>query len=61
MKKLIPTSNETDSLRDDFIILLAQFLCDYLTYFKDNFKDVVDSHILHIHSKEMSHKSEVVS
>ena len=61
VKKLIPTSNETDSLRDDFIILLAQFLCDYLTYFKDNFKDVVNYHILHIHSMGISHKSEVVS
>ena len=46
---------------DNFVILLARMLCDHVTYFKENFRDVVDHRIPHLYSKEMSRKSKVVS
>ena len=61
INKVFPNAHEESVIHDDFAILLAQILCSHMTYFKDTFADVIDWHISHRYSAEMSTKSDVVN
>ena len=61
MSKVFPSAHEESLIHDEFAILLARMLCSHMTYFKETFADVIDWHIQHRYSAEMSTKSEVVS
>lgn len=58
---VLPTEEDDAIIHDEFSILVARILCSHITYFKDTFADIVDRHIQHKYSQEMSQKSEVVS
>ena len=60
ISKLFPSTHEESVMHDDFAILLARMLCSHMTYFKGTFADVIDWHISHRYSAEMSTKSDVV-
>ena len=61
ISKVFPSAHEESVMHDDFAILLARMLCSHMTYFKETFADVIDWHISHRYSAEMSTKSDVVS
>ena len=61
VSKVLPTKKDDEIIRDYFTVLVARILCTEITYFKSSYADVVDWHIEHKFSDEMSHKSEVVS
>ena len=61
IQKILPTSTDDESFLDKFAVLLGRMLCNHITYFKENFGDVVERHIPHLYSQDMSKKSEIVS
>ena len=61
VNKVFPSAHEEGVICDDFEILLARMLCSNMKFFEDTFADVIDWHIQHRYSAEMSTKSEVVS
>ena len=61
ISKIFPNEQEEILIHDEFAILLARMLCSHIPYFKKTFADVIDWHIKHRYSSEMSTKSEVVS
>ena len=61
ISKIFPSKDEESQIHDEFAILLARMLCTYIPFFKKTFADVIDWHIKHTYSSEMSTKSEVVS
>lgn len=58
--KLIPSLSDNDAQRRDYITLVERILVDSLPYLSFC-KDVVTSHIPHLHSKESAMKSNKVS
>lgn len=60
ISKVFPNAHEESVMHDDFAVLLARMLCSHMTYFRETFADVIDWHIQHRYSAEMSTKSEVV-
>ena len=61
MSKVFPSAHEESLIHDEFAILLSRMLCSHMTYFKETFADVIDRHIKHSYSSEMSTRSEAVS
>lgn len=61
ISKVFPSAHEESVMHDDFAVLLARMLCTHMSYFKETFADVIDWHISHRYSPEMSTKSDVVS
>ena len=57
---VLPTDADDAIIQDDFAILVARILCKHMSFFKDTHTDIVDWHIPHEFSQEMSQKSEVV-
>ena len=58
---VLPSDKDDAIVHDDFAILVARILCKHMSFFKETYADVVDWHIPHKFSKEMSQKSEVVN
>lgn len=58
---LLPSTDDDESISNNFAILVSRVLVANIDYFKLTFDDVVDWHIIHEFSVEMSKKSEVVS
>ena len=58
---LLPSANDDKLLRDHFVVHVSRILSTYLPYFKFAFEDVVEWHMNHKYSSQMSQKSEVVS
>ena len=58
---VLPTSNDYESLKKDFTILISRMIIDYLPFFSKDFKNLVKRHIPHKYSREMCKKSKVVS
>ena len=47
-------------LKQNFAIHISRIIADYLSIFKEDFKNLVPRHIPHKYSKEMSMKSKIV-
>lgn len=58
---IIPSEEDDRILRDNIVTLISRVLVSHLNFFKFTFDKVVDWHIEHQFSKEMSEKSKVVS
>jgi len=58
---ILPSTKDYQELKDNFAILLARVMTDNLSFFSENFKGLVQRHVPHQYSYEMSTKSEVVS
>ena len=61
VSKVLPTEEDDEIIHDNFAVLVARMLCTHMTFFQTSYADVVDWHIEHEFSHEMSCKSEVVS
>ena len=57
---IIPTSSDYQTLKDNFSILVARVLVEYIPYFSEDFKGLTTRHILHEYSQEMANMSDVV-
>ena len=57
---LLPSPNDYEALMNNFAILLSRCLVQHCPYFQKTFSDVVQNHIYHKYSTEMSMLSEVV-
>ena len=57
---IIPTTAVYQMLKDNFVILVARVLVKHVPYFAEDFKGLVERHIIHDYSREMSKKSNVV-
>ena len=57
---IIPTSSDYQTLKDNFSLLVARVLVEYIPYFSGDFKGLAARHILHEYSQEMANKSDVV-
>ena len=60
-KSLFPSIEDDEVLRSNFSVLISRVLVEHMSFFAVAFKDIVPSHIPHVHNIEMSYKSEVVS
>lgn len=60
VETLLPTTQEEEALKSNFAILVARVLKKHLPFFA-RFGSSLEQHISHLHTKEMSAKSEVVS
>ena len=58
---ILPSSEDYELLKKDFTILVSRIVHTHLPFFGDDFKNLVEKHIPHKYSAEMSKKSEVVS
>ena len=58
---VITTEEDYKSLKSDFSVLVSRAIVKFLPFFTSDYKDLVQSHIPHRYSKEMSAKNEVVS
>ena len=58
---VLPTAEDYRKLKDTMSILVARLITDNLPYFSHDFKSLVQRHIPHPYSHEMSTESEVVS
>ena len=56
----LPSVNDCQVLRDNYIVLFSRVICETLTAFS-SFRDCVPKHITHKYSTEMSKKSVSVS
>ena len=61
LSKLLPNKDDDTQIHNEFAILLSRMLCTHIKFFKDTFADVIDWHIPHKFTAEMSKKSVVVS
>lgn len=61
LEDLLPSSLDHEALSSNFSILVSRILVEELPYFRETFEDVVNHHIPHCYSSEMSQKSETVS
>lgn len=61
MKILLPSTADDEKLSENFITLISRILVNEIDIFKFSFSDIVEWHISHKYSKEMSQKSKVVS
>ncbi len=59
--KLIPESDDYRLLKNRFIIHVSRVIVEYLDFFKEDFKGLVQRHIPHKYSSEMCRISEIVS
>lgn len=57
---LLPSLHDDKNLHENFITLISRILVNDVDLFKFGFSDVVNWHIPHKYSKEMSQKSKVV-
>ena len=57
---IIPTTADYQTLKDNFVVLVARILVKHLPYFAEDFKGLVERHIVHNYSREMAKKSKVV-
>ena len=57
---LLPTTKSDDKLMDIIETIISRVLSTYIVFFQFSCSDVVDWHLEHKFSKEMSAKSEVV-
>ena len=53
---VLPTANDTECLLNNFVVLTARILITHMSYFNDQFRDSVDSHIGYVYSKEVCKK-----
>lgn len=58
---ILPSIEDYEKLRGNFAILVARSITDNLSFFTDDFMNLVTKHIPHPYSSEMSTKSEIVS
>ena len=61
LHSLLPDSEDYSSLKERFAILVSRVVIDYIPFFQENFHGLVERHIKHKYSVEMSKKSDVVS
>ena len=61
LEDILPTLSDKEHLQENYIILLARVICEYLPFFKKNFAECVPKHIDHQYSEQMAQKSDVVS
>ena len=61
LEDIMPTLADKQQLQENYIIIFARVICEYLPFFKKNFAECVPVHINHQYSQEMSQKSDVVS
>ena len=61
ISKVLPSDEGDSIIHDEFAILVARIMCKHMTFFQSSYADVVDWHIEHKFSKQMSQKSEVVN
>lgn len=57
---IIPTLEDYKSLKNDFSVLVARQIVQFIPFFSMDYEGLVENHIPHKYSKEMSAKSEVV-
>ena len=60
-KLLLPSLDDDKSIRKLFMTHISRILCSNMKFFELSFDGVVEHHIEHQYSKEMSTKSHVVS
>ena len=58
---ILPSASDDTTLRNNFITLVSRVITKHMLFFKTGFSDVIEWHITHRYSDEMSKKSEVVS
>lgn len=58
---ILPSSTDYEALKQRFTTHVSRIIVNYLGFFKDDFKNLVPSHLPHKYSSEMCQKSEVVS
>ena len=58
---LLPSQIDDSALSTLFAAHIARILTTYMPFFQENFGDVVQLHIPHLYSADMSKKSQVVS
>ena len=61
ISKVLPSSEDDTIIHDEFAILVARIMYKYMTFFQSSYADVINWHIEHKFSQQMSHKSEVVN
>ena len=61
LEDILPTLPDKEHLQENYIILFARVICEYLPFFKRNFAECVPKHIDHQYSEQMAQKSDVVS
>lgn len=57
---LLPSAEDDKKLHQLFLVHVSRIVATYLPYFKFAFENVVDWHVQHMYSNQMSQKSEVV-
>ena len=58
---LIPSTANYHALKENFNIIVARKLVEFIPFFSEDFKGLVEAHIPHKYSSEMAKKSDVVS
>ena len=58
---VLPTMSDYQVLKDNFVVLVSRTLVEYIPFFSQDFKGLVEAHIPHQHSSLMTNKSDVVS
>ena len=61
LEDILPTFSDKQQLQENYVVLFARVLCEYLPFFKKRFAECVPHHINHQYSEQMSKKSDVVS
>ena len=56
LHSLLPDSDDSSSLKERFAILVSRVVIDYIPFFRENFRGLVERHIKHKYSVEMSKK-----
>ena len=59
IESLLPDEDDRRNILANFVVLAGRILCESLPALRE-IPDLATNHILHIHSKEMSSKSEIV-
>lgn len=57
---LLPSLSDDQTLLSNISTLISRVLCDELSFFTMTFEEVINNHISHGYSNEMSQKSETV-
>ena len=61
LESLLPSQIDNSTLSSHFATHISRILTTYMPFFRENLGDVVDHHIPHLFSADMSKKSHVVS